>query len=186
MKIGVFGGSFDPIHNGHIRIAALAKYKYNLQKILFVPLNQPWLKKVKTHASPRQRIEMCEIAIKKYKSFEVSDVDIVRGGISYMIDTINDLKNKADKQDKFFVIIGDDNIENIKKWKKYNELCKLIDFIVAPREENIKKGNFKYIEADKIEVSSSEIRKSIQFKKDWSNLVPRTVKEYIVKNNLYQ
>ena len=103
-----------------------------------------------------------------------------------MIDTINDLKNKADKQDKFFVIIGDDNIENIKKWIKYNELCKLIDFIVAPREKETKEGNFKYIEADKKQVSSSEIRKSIQFKKDWSNLVPETVKEYIVKNNLYQ
>ena len=129
---------------------------------------------------------MCEIAIKKYKSFEVSDVDIARGGISYMIDTINDLKKEADKQDKFFVIIGDDNIENIKNWKKYNELCKLIDFIVAPRKKETLKGNFKYIEADKMEVSSSEIRKSIQFKKDWSNLVPETVKEYIVKNNLYQ
>ena len=72
------------------------------------------------------------------------------------------------------------------KWKKYNELCKLIDFIVAPREKETKEGNFKYIEADKMQVSSSEIRKSIQFKKDWSNLVPETVKEYIVKNNLYQ
>ena len=186
MKIGVLGGSFDPIHNGHIRIAALAKYKYNLDKILFVPLNQPWLKKIKTHASPSQRIEMCEIAIKKYKSFEVSDIDILRGGVSYMIDTINDLKTNATMQDKFFVIIGDDNIENIKRWKKYNELCNLVDFIVAPREKERKKGNFKFIEADKIGVSSSEIRKGIQIKSDWFNLVPKTVKEYIVKNNLYQ
>ena len=186
MKIGVLGGSFDPVHNGHIRVAALAKYKYNLQRILIVPLNKPWLKKNKTHATPSQRIEMCEIAIKKYKSFEVSDVDIVRGGISYMIDTINDLKNAANMEDNFFVIIGDDNLENIKKWKKYNELCKLIDFIVAPREKETNEGNFKYIEADKMEVSSSEIRKSIKFKRDWFNLVPGTVKEYIVKNNLYQ
>ena len=187
MNIGILGGSFDPIHNGHLRIAALAKYNYDLGKVLFVSLNKPWLKKRKTYVSSAQRIEMCEVALKKYKSFELSDVDIVRGGTTYMIDTVYDLKADASQEDKFFVILGDDNIKSIKEWKKYNELCSLVDFIVAPREKyKVEKNNFKYIQAEPVDLSSSKIRKNIKMKKEWANLVPETVKEYIKKNNLYQ
>ena len=90
-------------------------------------------------------MEMCEVALKKYKSFELSDVDIARrGGTTYMIDTVYDLKADAAPEDKFFVILGDDNIKSIKEWKKYNELCSLVDFIVAPREKDkVEKNNFK-------------------------------------------
>ncbi|MEE2620840.1 MAG: nicotinate-nicotinamide nucleotide adenylyltransferase, partial [Chloroflexota bacterium] len=89
--------------------------------------------------------------------------------------------------DKFFVILGDDNIKSIKEWKKYNELCSLVDFIVAPREKyKVEKNNFKYIQAAPVDLSSSKIRKNIKMKKEWDNLVPETVKEYIKKNNLYQ
>ena len=187
MNIGILGGSFDPIHNGHLRIAALAKYNYDLGKVLFVPLNKPWLKKRKTYVSSTQRMEMCEVALKKYKSFELSDVDIARGGITYMIDTVYDLKEEAAPEDKFFVILGDDNIKSIKEWKKYNELCSLVDFIVAPREKDkVEKNNFKYIQAEPVDLSSSKIRKNIKMKKRWAHLVPETVKEYIKKNNLYQ
>ena len=77
MNIGILGGSFDPIHNGHLRIAALAKYKYKLGKVLFVPLNKPWLKKRKTFASSTQRMAMCEVALKKYKSF-LEDVHLLK------------------------------------------------------------------------------------------------------------
>ena len=76
MKIGILGGSFDPIHNGHIKIAASAKYHFNLNKIIFVPLNHPWIRKEKTHASNNIRLKMCELAVKQYESFEVLDIDI--------------------------------------------------------------------------------------------------------------
>ena len=82
MKIGILGGSFDPIHNGHLKIAASAKYHFNLNKIIFVPLNQPWLRKEKTYARNNTRLEMCELAVKQYESFEVLDIDIKRGGIT--------------------------------------------------------------------------------------------------------
>ena len=188
MRIGILGGSFDPIHNGHIELAATAKYKCNLKKIIFVPLNIPWLKKYETLANSDDRIKMCELAIMKYDSFECSEVDIKRGGTTYMIDTVRDLKNSLKGENSFSIIIGDDNLENIKEWKNYKELRKMTEIIVAPRKyENKKKDpNFKYIEFKRVLVSSSKIRKDIKNNSDWENFVPETVKNYINKNNLYK
>tara|TARA_S200000501_G_C20717360_1_gene696851 strand:- start:146 stop:712 length:567 start_codon:yes stop_codon:yes gene_type:complete len=188
MKIGILGGSFDPIHNGHIKVAASAKYYFNLNKIIFVPLNQPWLKKEKTYASNNKRLEMCELAIKQYESFEVLDIDIKRGGKTYMIDTIKDIKKIYDKGDSFSIIIGDDNLEDIEKWKDFNKLSELADFIVAPRKQTkkLEKKGFSYLNLKHLNVSSSQIRKKIKKNEGWASFVPETVIKYIKKNKLYK
>ena len=175
MKIGILGGSFDPIHNGHIKIAASAKYHFNLNKIIFVPLNQPWLRKEKTHASNNIRLKMCELAVKQYESFEVLDIDIKRGGTTYMIDTMEDIKNIYNKANSFSIIIGDDNLEDIGEWKDFNKLCELADFIVAPRKETekIEKKGFSYLNIKNLEVSSSQIRSKIKKMKIGRALFPR-------------
>jgi len=188
MKIGILGGSFDPIHNGHIKIAASAKYHFNLNKIIFVPLNQPWLRKEKTHARNNTRLEMCELAVKQYESFEVLDIDIKRGGITYMIDTLEDIKKIYNKANSFSIIIGDDNLEDIGEWKDFNKLCELADFIVAPRKETekIEKKGFSYLNIKNLEVSSSQIRRKIKKNENWANLVPETIIKYIAEKNLYK
>ena len=187
MKIGILGGSFDPIHNGHIKIAASAKYYFNLTKVIFVPLNKPWLKKQKTYAKNKNRIEMCELAIKQYESFEVSDVDIKRGGTTYMIDTIQDIKKIYDEKNSFSIIIGDDNLENIDEWKDFKKLCKLADFIIAPRNKTKKtnKKGFKYLECEHFKISSSQIRNKINKNENWEDLVPEAIIKYIKENKLY-
>ena len=188
MKIGILGGSFDPIHNGHIKIAASAKYHFNLNKIIFVPLNQPWLRKEKTHARNNTRLEMCELAVKQYESFEVLDIDIKRGGTTYMIDTMEDIKKIYNKANSFSIIIGDDNLEDIGEWKDFNKLCELADFIVAPRKETKKIENqgFSYLNIKNLEVSSSQIRIKIKKNENWANLVPETIIKYIAEKNLYK
>ena len=188
MKIGILGGSFDPIHNGHLKIAALSKYHYNLEKIIFVPLNQPWLKKKTTYAKNNNRLEMCELATKKYESFEVLDIDIKRGGITYMIDTIEDIKKIYDEKNSFSIIIGDDNLDSIGEWKDFNKLNKLVDFIIAPRNKinKVKKKEFKYLGSNKFNVSSSQIRNKINKNEDWENLVPEIIIKYIKENKLYK
>ena len=188
MKIGILGGSFDPIHNGHIKIAASAKYHFNLNKIIFVPLNQPWLRKEKTYARNNTRLEMCELAVKQYESFEVLDIDIKRGGITYMIDTLEDIKKIYNKENSFSIIIGDDNLEDIGEWKDFNKLCELADFIVAPRKETeiIEKQGFNYLNIKNLEVSSSQIRSKIKKNENCAGLVPKTIIKYIAENNLYK
>ncbi|MAJ89886.1 MAG: nicotinate (nicotinamide) nucleotide adenylyltransferase [Flavobacteriales bacterium] len=186
MNIGILGGSFDPIHNGHIKIAASAKYYFNLDKIIFVPLNQPWLKKEKTHASNNRRLDMCKLAIEKYESFEVLDIDIKRGGITYMIDTIEDIKKNYDKHSSFSIIIGDDNLEDIEQWKDFNRLSELTDFIVAPRTNKNKKKGFNYLNVKHFEVSSSQIRRKIKKEENWASLVPEEIKKYIIEKKLYK
>ena len=188
MKIGILGGSFDPIHNGHIKIAATAKYYFNLNKVIFVPLNQPWLNKEKTYASNYRRLEMCKLATKQYESFEVLDVDIKRGGITYMIDTVKDIKKIYDEKNSFSIIIGDDNLDAIEEWKDFNKLCELANFIIGSRNsiKKIEKKGFSYLNFKHLEVSSSEIRNKIKENEEWENFVPEAIIKYIKEKKLYK
>ena len=131
---------------------------------------------------------MCELAIKQYESFEVLDIDIKRGGKTYMIDTIKDIKKIYDKGDSFSIIIGDDNLEDIEKWKDFNKLSELADFIVAPRKQTkkLEKKGFSYLNLKHLNVSSSQIRKKIKKNEGWASFVPETVIKYIKKNKLYK
>ena len=91
MKIGIFGGSFDPIHLGHIKIAKEARHQYSLDKVVISPLNLTWEQKSNPKAKPTQRIKMCKLAIERCNFLEVSSADIERGGVSRSIDTVNDI-----------------------------------------------------------------------------------------------
>lgn len=195
MKVGFIGGSFNPIHNGHINLALAGKNEFALDKVIFIPNSINPIKENKSKVSTEDRVKMVELATQDYDDFEIDTYEVDKKGISYTIDTVEYLKNKYN--DLYF-IGGADLIFELHKWKDYEKLLKEVDFIIAGRnpyklpelEDKVNELNKKYdinINILKnfkmIDLSSSEIRNNILSNK--SLKIPKKVAEYIIKNNLY-
>ncbi|MDR1100920.1 MAG: tRNA (guanosine(37)-N1)-methyltransferase TrmD [Clostridiales bacterium] len=162
-RIGILGGTFDPIHIGHLHIAEKALSLYNLDRILFIPSNSPPHKDNNNITSSLHRMNMVAIAIAENPQFELSTIELQRDGITYTIDTVKELLS-AYPNDKFFYIIGEKE-EEIMTWKNGEDLLKMIEFIFLPRELNI---------------SSTDVRENMN-----RYLLPNKVFDYIKKHGLY-
>lgn len=132
MKIGIFGGTFDPVHFGHLRAAQECAQIFSLDTVLFVPTSITSRKQVKA-ASPSSRFDMLALALEGYEKFALSDEEIKRGGLSYSYDTIVSLKEKYPAEELYF-IVGADAFRGIKNWKRGNEIFNIVDFIVVGRK----------------------------------------------------
>ena len=140
MKICLFGGSFNPIHKGHIKIAKEAINFLNLDKLIFIPCQKNPFKKNNYYVSGGQRIEMINLVLEN--KMEVSDFEIKRQGFSYTIDTIKYFKNKY-PNDELFFIIGSDNLTKLSKWKNIDQIVRMVKFVVFKRSNKINKTNIK-------------------------------------------
>lgn len=140
MKIGIFGGSFNPIHKAHILIAKKAIQFLNLDKLIFVPAYKSPFKKDQQLEAPHHRMEMIKLVLED--KMEISSFEIDRKGISYTIDTINYFSNKY-PQDELFLIIGSDNIMKLPKWKKIDEIVKKAQIVAFKRDKQVNKTNLK-------------------------------------------
>jgi nicotinate-nucleotide adenylyltransferase len=190
MKIGVFGGSFDPIHNGHLITASAVKKIRGLDKIIFIPSFIAPHKIDRVSSSPNHRIEMIILAIEGIPYFEYSDYEINKEGVSYTIDTLKFLKNKYSDIE---LIIGYDNLLDFKTWKDPDEILKLVKLVVLKREvenEPIEKDIYYHsseiIETPIIDISSTLIRNRVRNNLSINFLVPDKVMEYIYRLNLYK
>lgn len=188
-RIGVFGGTFDPIHNGHIMIAEEVFKELSLDKIIFVPANIPPHKLHTKIANAEDRYNMTKLAVGYNENFEVSDIEINRQGPSYSIDTIKGLKKNFNDTAEFYFIIGSDSIPELKYWKDVNGLLKIAKFVVVNRPrysfKGIPKGALR-IQLRGIDISSSKIRNRIREKESIDSMVPEDVKKYIIKRRLYR
>lgn len=188
--IGIYGGTFDPIHLGHLITAQFVKELRGLEKIIFVPAYiSPFKKEIKT-TGPEHRLEMIRLSIDKKNYFEVSDFEIKNKNLSYTIDTVRFFKRKYDQIE---LIIGLDNLFEFHKWKKPDEILKLARLIVMKRrtEEKPKSKNEFYnkavfIDTPLIEINSTEIRERIMDNLPVDFLLTPEVKQYIQKLNLYK
>lgn len=188
-KIGIFGGTFDPIHYGHLIIAEKAREEFNLDFVFFIPTGIPPHKK-KIYASSIDRKNMIEIAIKDNKYFKVSDIEIVKEKISYTYETIIELK-KNYSSTNFFLIVGEDSFYDIPNWYKANELVKEVVFLVAKRSKKKEISinfpiTYKIIHSPFIDISSTYIRSCIFKNKSVKYLIPDEVIEYIKRKGLYE
>lgn len=197
-KIAILGGTFNPIHNGHIYIAQQFAEKLSLCKVLFVPTYIAPHKESKDLASAHHRLKMCEIAAKVNPIFEASDIEIRRGGKSYTVDTLKEF-NSLYPDSQFYLLCGADMFTTLHQWKNYKEIMKLAVICSLPRDEqdfDILSKYAKGLEKDgahiilldspKKTVSSTEIRNLIAKGRDIREFVPSEVLSYINTNSLYK
>jgi len=187
MKIGILGGTFDPPHKAHLKIALRAIKQFDLDKVLFIPSGNPWQKKYAT--SFTHRFEMTKILIEDSNILEISDIEKSEDIPSYTVDTLTKLNFK---KENLYFILGSDTAMNIKTWNNYEELSSLTNFLIALRKEDnintLKEGfpfEYQLIDGDKLDLSSTSLREKLQRNRLDDNDIPTKVINYILKNSLY-
>lgn len=191
IHIGIMGGTFNPIHYGHLLAAEEARQRFNLKEIIFVPCARPPHKNQQDIVGPEDRYKMTCLAINSNRYFKASDIEIKREGMSYSQDTVIEFK-KIYKEETIYFITGADAIAEFDTWKNANELPNLCHFIAVSRPEHklkIKEEYLKFthiLEIVGVDISSTEIRQRIQQGKSIKYLVPEEVERYIYEHGLYQ
>ncbi len=195
-KTGLYGGSFDPIHNGHIKTALVFKEQMDLDKVVIMPAKRPPNKPDAKLADNRHRIAMCKLAFEDYKGFDISDIEIKRRGVSYTCDTLRSLS--PEQFGRIYLLCGADMFLTLQNWKNPDIIFSLADIVTVPRDKNdlyvleehkkvLEKHGAKIhiIDTPKIDVSSTQIRKMLSENKSITGLVPKSVESYIYEKGLY-
>ncbi|MAF85604.1 MAG: nicotinate (nicotinamide) nucleotide adenylyltransferase [Dehalococcoidales bacterium] len=198
MNIGVLGGTFDPVHNGHLLVVEEVRVWLNLAGIIFVPAGQPCLKAEGPFASVEHRAEMVRLAIDGRHHYELSTMEVERPGPSYMVDTIAEVQDRLAAGDELFLILGWDNLAELPQWHEPSQLITMCNLVAVSRP-GYARPNLKKLEAQipglsqrvemmdrvKIDISASAIRDRVARGLSIRHLVPDRVNEYIKQNRLY-
>jgi len=195
MNYCLFCGTFNPIHNAHLRVAKHVSDKFRFEKIIFIPTFIAPHKKV-FDVSAEHRLEMVKLAIAQNKKFEVSDIEFQTNEKSYTYNTVIRLNEIYNNSEKWPFIIGTDAFDQIKNWYKTDEFKKLVKYIVLTRSNNTELQKYDYLKKDGYDfeftnlsfcdISSTEIRKKVECGEDISELVPPEVENYIYEHGLYK
>lgn len=183
----IIGGTFNPVHIGHMHLADEAMRTFSARRVIFVPSFIPAHKSGKEILSPEHRIAMLKIACRG-TGMQIEDCEIERGGVSYSIDTIRYIKQKYNLTKRPGFLIGDDLMEGFHKWKSPEEVAGEAKLIIAFRDSSVDKGfayEYRRIENLMLNVSSSEIRERLRGGRACRFLMPGGVYEYIIEKGLY-
>ncbi len=183
MRIGLFGGAFNPFHNGHLAIAKTAIEKAELDKLIFIPTGNAPHKK-ETTISRGDRLNMLKLAIEDEERMSVSDYELTKNTVSYSADTTEYFKSLY-PDDQLFFIIGDDSYNQLETWREPERIMRVATLLVFPREGAKVEPPAMEIDMPRVEISSSDVRNKIKLGKDCRNLLPKSVFDYIIENNLY-
>lgn len=185
-KIGIMGGTFDPIHNGHLNIASKAKSEYHLDNVIFLTSGNPPHKKEKQILDAKIRHIMVKRAIKGIEGFEACDYEVNRKEYSYTVNTLRHFKELM-PDDELFFIVGGDSLRDFHKWYQPEEILHLCTLLVYDRLGGEHISDFsKPIHGDLVDISSTEIREKLEKEEDVSDLLPTPVFEFIKRNNIYR
>ena len=187
MKTAILGGSFNPVHNGHLALAEDV-LKLGYKRVLFIPAARSPHKNNISGASDKDRLQMLNLALEGFSAGGIWDGEILRGGISYSIDTVRELLDSNTITSRIGLIIGDDLVKGFLSWKNSKELVSIVDIILARRSENITE-DFPYpctrLDNQLWPFSSTEIREKIAGEEDIYSLLPPGVADYIHRKKLY-
>jgi nicotinate-nucleotide adenylyltransferase len=186
------GGTFDPIHHGHLVAASEVASLFALDEVVFVPTGQPWQKTERDVTTAEDRYLMAVIATASNPRFSVSRVDVDRAGPTYTIDTLRDLRSQMDDEAELYFITGADAMNQILSWRDMAELFDLAHFVGVTRpghalsDPGLPEGRVSLVEVPALAISSTEVRQRIESRRPVWYLVPDGVVQYIAKRELYR
>lgn len=197
LKLGIMGGTFDPVHIGHLIIAEESRYRFGLDKVIFIPAAVPPHKPDQPITNKEDRFRMTALAIEDNPAFEISRIEFDRPGPSYTVDTLEELKRIYGEDTSLYLITGADTILEILTWYQPQKLIELCEIIAAVRPgydisevRNRLPQEFldrtKLLEVPGVNISSTELRTRIVSEMPIKYLVPKAVEEYIMQNKLYR
>ncbi|MBO4209639.1 nicotinate-nucleotide adenylyltransferase [Micromonospora echinofusca] len=191
-RIGIMGGTFDPIHHGHLVAASEVADRFGLDEVVFVPTGQPWQKADEPVSPPEDRYLMTVIATASNPRFQVSRVDIDRGGPTYTVDTLRDLHAEYGPKVQLFFITGADALERILSWKDLDQMFELAHFVGVTRpgfeltDAHLPADTVSLVQVPAMAISSTDCRARVARGEPVWYLVPDGVVQYIAKRGLYQ
>ena len=199
MKLGIFGGTFDPIHNGHLIVAEYVRTEIDLDSVLFVPAGRPWFKDGQTLTDAQHRLEMTRLATNDNPHFAVSEMEIRREGPTYTIDTLTELGGEMGGGVEFYVILGIDALNELHRWQRPCDVLDMATVVGVARAgvtevdraalESIRAGASEYVvivDGPLVDISAADIRLRMAEGRSVRGLVPRAVEEYAKRHSLYQ
>jgi len=199
LRIGICGGTFDPVHTGHLIVAEMVRSEFELDKVLFIPSGMPPHKNLKNVTAPIHRLNMVKFAVSSNKNFEAMSVEVDRPGYTYTVDTLKELHKIYPLGTEFYYIIGADVVMDLLTWRNWQEVITLTNFIAVMRPgfsdkefcqrlSELKQNygiNIESIEIPLMEISSTNIRERVKAGKSVKYLVNEKVEDYIIQNKLY-
>lgn len=195
-RVGVFGGTFDPIHSGHIAVATAVRDELELDQVLFVVTSDQWLRENPPEASAADRFRMVGLAVENILEFSVSDVDIVRESSTYTVDTLRDIRDQLDDSTELYLILGADSAGSMDRWKSAYQINALAKIVVVGRpgqpfdtqtlDKSHPASGAEYVEGSMIDVSATRVRDYLAIGRPVTDLAPPVVIEYIEKQGLYR
>jgi len=198
MKIGVLGGTFDPIHLGHLKVAEEVTARLNLAEIIFMPAGQPWLKANNVVSPVEHRVEMVRLALVGKPNFKLSTMEVERAGPTYTVDTMAELRHELGSGHELFFILGWDNLNQLPGWREPSRLIKLCYLVAVPRVDYPPPdlGSLEValpglsprlilLDSPRIDINATEIRKRVARGLSIHHLVPEPVERYIKEHKLY-
>jgi nicotinate-nucleotide adenylyltransferase len=188
-RIGLFGGSFDPVHLGHLLFAQAALEELRLDRVFFIPASQSPFKPAASPAPAAVRVRLLRLALAGLPRFEIDDQEVRRGGVSYTIDTVRKYAQRFDSAQLWY-LIGGDHVRLLPQWRESSELAQRLEFVMLPRPGELPTGlpagfRVQVLSGFPLGVSSSQIRARVRTGLPINLLVPPAVAEAIADNQLY-